>query len=181
MEQIEAWSSHPNVNQQNITRTSTGSRRILTRLIIVIVLIVFVLVGWQLASRAEGHFAATGSVLSANPAAGTFSLQPATPAAPYPGGARLPHLTSNGATAVIIFHSTVFHICRDNPAPAEATSRGCSSASFASVKVGEQVNVVGAFSNNTVAATRVQVLWGAKPVGAENPVRPAQATIRIRR
>jgi hypothetical protein len=157
MEQAHAWSSYPGADQADTKRTSLGSRRILTRLVTVILLIVIALIGWRFASRSKGHFAATGPVLSVNPSTGTFSVQPARPA-PEPGGSGLPHPTSNRTTSVRISPSTVFQICRDDPAPAEATSRRCSPASFAAIKVGEHVDVVGAVSNNTVTATRVQVL-----------------------
>lgn len=148
MEQARMWNSQPDEVRVNITRTSTGSRRILTGLIIVVILAVIALLGWRLATRAKVvHLAATGSVLSVNPAAETFLVQ-------FAG----PKLTSNGATSVKISRSTVFQICRGNPVAPGAASRGCSPASSTAVKVGEQVRVVATGSSNTFTATRVQVL-----------------------
>lgn len=159
MQQKEAWRVHQDADQTDTARKSTGSRRVLTHVtIVVILLIVVAFVGWHFASRTTGRFAATGSVLSVNRSTGTFSVQPARPSAPDPGGATLPRPTSNQTASVTISNSTDFQICRGRPASAGAAAQGCSPASFAAVKAGEQVDVVGAVSNNTVTATRVQVL-----------------------
>lgn len=166
------WSSHPATDHANVTVTPTDrfgrpvSRRTLTRLIVVILLAVIAFVGWRFATRPKsGHLAATVSVLSVNPAAGSFSVRLAPP---QPDGRPLgrvgpsartgPTVGTIGATVPVrVAHSTAFYVCHGTPTASGTAPGGCSPASFAAVKVGNQVNVVGSVSNGTVTATRVQV------------------------
>lgn len=165
-------SSHPATDHANGTAMRTSrfgrpvGRRTLTRLTVAVLLAVIAFVGWRFASRPEnGRLAATVSVLSVDPAAGSFSVRLAPPqpngrplgGAATSAGSR-PHAASIGATvSVRITHSTAIQICRGRSASSGAASGGCSPTSFAAVKAGQRVNVVGSVSKNTVTATQVRI------------------------